>query len=198
MRSISIQSRLRAIDLTTLTIALGFGLYYLGYQQGAKKVEIASAGTGSPSTIAPPKPEEAISPKPPPSASDQNNSLFNPRGRSNRVSEKASDFDAALSMAESMSPREQRFYVAGLFKFIAENSSPRDALTIAIAQAGTTRKLALKAVVDEWAVDQSLPGSEQEGRLRRVLGLSEGRYGLEAELASVLAQSSTDPATDSA
>lgn len=210
MRSISIQSRLRAIGLTMLTIPLGFGLYYLGYQQGAKKVEIASAGTGSPSTIAPPKPEEAISPKPPPSVSDQNNSLFNPRERSNRVSEMASDFrkigyeeaksdfDAALSKAESMSPREQRFYVAGLFKFIAENSSPRDALTIAIAQAGTTRKFALKALVGEWAVDQSLPESEQEGRLRRVLGLSEGRYGLEAELASVLAQSSTDPATDSA
>ena len=47
-------------------------------------------------------------------------------------------------------------------------------------------------------MDQSLPESEQEGRLRRVLGLSEGRYGLEAELASVLARSSTDPATDSA
>ncbi len=106
-----------------------------------------------------------------------------------------SDFDAAISKAESMSSREQRFHFAGLFKFITENSSPRGALTIGIAQAGTTRRFALKAQVGEWAADQSLPESEQE---RRVLGLSEGRYGLEAELASFLAKSSTNPTTASA
>ena len=210
MRSISIQSRLRPIGLTMLTIALGFGLYSLGYRQGAKQVEMARSGAESPSTIAPPKPEEAISHTPPSRASDQNTSPANPRERSNRASEMASDLrnigyeeakndiDAALSKAESMNPREQAFYVAGLFKYIAENSSPRDALTIAKAQAGTTRSFALKALVAEWAVDPSLPESQQEGRLRRVLGLSEGRYGLEAELASVLARSSTDPAIDTA
>jgi hypothetical protein len=118
--------------------------------------------------------------------------------RNTGYEEAKNDLDAAFSTAESMNPREQAFYVVGLFKFIAENSSPRDALTIAIAQTGTTRSFALKALVGEWAVDPSLPESEQEGRLRRVLGLSEGRYGLEAELASILARSSTDPAIDSA
>ncbi len=208
MSYISNLSRLRPLGLILLTSALGIGLYSLGYQQGAKNVEMADSGTEPPSTITPRKTPEAISPTPPPSTSDQTISLANPRERSNRVNEMAndlrntgyeeakSDLDAAFSKAESMNPREEAFYVAGIFKFIAENSSPRDALTIAIDQAGTTRNLALKALVAEWVVDQSLPESEQEGRLRRVLGLSEGRYGLETELASILARSSTDPLVD--
>jgi len=103
------------------------------------------------------------------------------------------DLEAALAQAQSMNPREQAYYVAGIFKYIAENSSPRDALTIASAQEGTTRSFALKGLVANWLIKNDMPEDQRENRQRRVLGLSGGHFGLEAELASVLSRDEIDP-----
>lgn len=210
MRSKSNRSPFRRIATTTLIISVGVGLYTLGYRQGTHSETTIDSGFESHpkaepdnSTLESPTPPQPQEPDPAPSPRRN-------RERPLSVNDEGIDFreigyqaakdnlDDALAQAASMNRREQAFFVAGLFKYIAENSSPRDALTIATAQAGSTRGFALRALVAEWAIDKNLPNDQQESRQRRVLGVSEGRFGLEAELASILARSSNDPAINSA
>lgn len=210
MRSKSNRSPLSHITTAILIIAVGVGFYTLGYRQGAHSEKAIDSGSESypkaeldNSNLESPTPPQAQEPGPAPSPRRN-------RERPMAVSDEGIDFreigyqaakgnlDDALARAASMNPREQALFVAGLFKYIAENSSPRDALTIAIAQSGTIRGFALKALVAEWAIDKNLPRDQQESRQRRVLGVSEGRFGLEAELASILAHSSADPTINTA
>ncbi len=210
MRSKSNRSPFHRIATTTLIIAVGVGLYTLGYRQGAHSETTIDSGFESHpkaepdnSTLESPTPSQPKEPDPTPSPQRNRESpmAVNDEGidfREIGYQAAKDNLDDALAQAASMNRREQAFFVAGLFKYIAENSSPRDALTIATAQAGTTRSFALKALVAEWAIDKNLPNDQQESRQRRVLGVSEGRFGLEAELASILARSSADPAINSA
>lgn len=194
----------------TLFIAVGVGLYALGYRQGTHSETAIDLKSETDSKA---EPEHSILESPTPSQPQEADPTPSPRanrGRPMAVNDEAvdlkatgyqaakSNLDEALARAESMNPREQAFFVAGLFQFIAENSSPRDALTIATAQAGTTRSFALKSLVAEWTIDDNLPEDQQESRQRRLLGVSQGRFGLEAELASILARSSTNPTINSA
>ncbi len=210
MRPKSNRTPFRRIATTTLIIAVGVGLYALGYRQGAHTEAAIDSGS---ETHPKAEPDNATldTPTPPqPQEPDPSPSLRRNRESPMAASDERVDFreigyqaakdnlDDALAKAASMNPREQALFVAGLFKYIAENSSPRDALTIATAQAGTTRSFALKGLVAEWAIDKNLPNDQQESRQRRLLGVSEGRFGLEAELASILARSSSDPTVNSA
>lgn len=210
MRSFSINPPVRRIASTIALIAFGFGLFLLGYHQGAQSEIQPLSNTESNSQEdadgakleAPSSPTTPERDPAPPTRVTRERPIA---GREESINmreigyeEAKSDLDAALQRAQSMNPREQAFFVSGLFKYVAENSSPRDALTIASAQEGTTRGFALKALVAEWAIDKTLPEDQQESRQRRMLGMSQGRYGLEAELASVLARSSTDSTVNSA
>lgn len=103
------------------------------------------------------------------------------------------NLEDALAQVESLKGREQAAFITGLFTFIAENSTPRDALTIASSLNGSGRQFALKTLVAEWTVDSELDDSQKENRKRRIQSVSEGRFGLEAELAGIIAQTKPDP-----
>ncbi len=104
------------------------------------------------------------------------------------------DLDEALRRANSLDQRDQEIFVSGLFAYIAEHSSPRDALTIANEQEANLRGLALKTLAAEWSLDSnSLADEELENRRRRIMNVSGARLGLEVELASIIAQTDPDP-----
>ncbi len=201
----------RRLPLVAFTVATGIGIYLLGYWQGSRTDNAPAPNDPSPvvalvpETKAPPvHPDpEPLESKPAPETSprqiqSKRSAAPSTDWRSTGLAEARSDWEKALDRAQSLNGREQALYVSGLFQHIAENSSPRDALTIASAQEGAVRSFALKALVAEWAIDKNLPTDQRENRQRRVLGVSNDRFGLEVELASILSRAETDPSVKSA
>lgn len=107
----------------------------------------------------------------------------------------ANDIEAALAHARSLQGREQIHYIYGVFAYIATHSSPTDALTIANGQDGAIRSIALKSLVAEWTNDPQASETDQANRQQRILGFRSGRFGLEVELAGILANARAQPET---
>ncbi len=107
--------------------------------------------------------------------------------------EARADLEAALEKARTLQGSDLIQYVSGMFSFVARNSSPRDALTIANSQEGPLRVRALQTLVSEWTGQSQEGGSTQYTRMRRMPGSYGGRFGIEAELASVIARSNANP-----
>ena len=105
----------------------------------------------------------------------------------------ALDTQAALAKIDTLSGRAQLEFAAGVFAFIAAHSDPEDALTIATSQSDGVKNHVLKTLVAEWTQDPALNEQANTNRQRRIQGIGNGRFGLETELASVIAQSKAPP-----
>ncbi|MGY8693477.1 MAG: hypothetical protein ACKVGW_04690 [Verrucomicrobiia bacterium] len=102
--------------------------------------------------------------------------------------------EEALLKAQALNRSDQSLFIFGLFTNIAEFSAPRDALTIATAQDGLIRAIALKTLVSEWTKETDSEDSNgREIQMPRGLGMSGTKFGLEVELAAILARSKAEP-----
>ncbi len=198
-------SKNRAVLSQIAIIAIvGAIAYGLGYQSGsarlAKSPDDESATQSPQSESASNALPEADRPPSPTPATDAPPQAIELRGRSqasNQMTEAyeaaAADTQAALAKIDTLSGRAQIEFAAGVFRFIAAHSDPADALTIANSQSGAVKGIALRTLVAEWTQDPALNAQASAARQRRIQNIGNGRYGLEAELASIIAQSKAPP-----
>lgn len=207
MNPVHPRSLTRALSQLTLIVLIGILAYALGFRRGSHSKQATPPETLE-HPLAKTEPNSQSPALPSPLESDDDASGDRRIGDAAEASTdwRARGYEAGLAgleeafqQANSLKGRDQAFFIAGLFSNIAEYSSPRDALTIASAQDGAIRDLALKALVSEWTSDsESLKPNERESRSRRILGLSGTRQGLEVELASILGRAKPDPAVSQA
>lgn len=190
-----------ALQLAAIAL-IGVLTYAIGYRQGSRSTEEApiseqmseqpASASNASSTAKSPRPEpESV----PPAIERSDPILETPIDWQARGYDTAlAGVEEALLKAESLNGRNQALFISGLFANIAEFSAPRDALTIATAQDGFIRDIALKTLASEWSRStESGDPNERENRNHRSLGFSGANLGLEVGLAALLARSKAEP-----
>lgn len=93
----------------------------------------------------------------------------------------------ALQFARTLEGREQAFFVAGVFKSVASQSTARNAIALANDQQASWRGIALQSLVTTWTGPNR--NGDRNGNQRQSRGNGGNAYGMAANLTAQLAQS---------
>lgn len=183
-------------------ILIGVVVYRIGYQRGVQKNTIHQTEAAkeliekNDSTSTTVNPEQLVPTSHTPTATKLNQPA-NVQGWEGGYALAETDLESALQRATSLPYHKQLEFVTGIFSYLAENRSPSEAMNIANTQTGRLREMGLKTLATEWILAGGNVGNEDSHR-QHIMELSSGPFGLEASLASIIANANLDPSIETA